>query len=86
MTNFGMYQICVDKKQIKISCQFVSSKMNKRYKCIEIFEGSCKMIYVSYNNSFSCAKQTYVVQKHTKISYPLSYFYGSYSLKRILNK
>ena len=41
----------------------------------------CKKIYVRYNNNFSHVQQTYVVQKHTKISWPLSYFYGSYSQK-----
>ena len=41
----------------------------------------CKKIYVRYNNNFLSAKlkQIYVAQKHTKISWPLSYFYGSYS-------
>ena len=46
----------------------------------------CKKICVWYNKFFSCVKQTYVVQKHSNISWPLSYFYGSYSQKLSMNK
>ena len=42
-----------------------------------------KKIYERYHNNFLYVKQTYVVQKLTKFSWPLSNFYERYSQKKI---
>ena len=54
------------------------------YQCIETFEVPFKKIYARYNKKFPDVKQTYVVQNYSKISWSLSYFYGSYSQKEYL--
>ena len=58
--------------------------MNRKYECIEIFEVPCKKIYEQYNSNFSSAKQTHVVQKHKKISWPL-FLFTKVIAKRILS-